>query len=67
VLVLALYTTGTEGEREKLVAVSANEEIVRAFAARVLEDHEQDEPEADPVSRELAEGRKRALRLVAGA
>jgi hypothetical protein len=58
---LALYRGETIGAA-KLVATSADPEIVRGFADRLLADPgEQDE---DAVLQELENGRRRALRLV---
>ncbi len=58
---LALYR-GETISAAKIVAVSADPELAAEFAARMLSEPE--EPEADGVLRELADGRQRALRLV---
>lgn len=57
---VALYR-GETISAAKLLAVSAEPELVRNFADRLL-----DEPEAneDPVMLELEQGRRRALQLV---
>ncbi len=60
---LCLYRGETIGTA-KVVAVSAEPELVRAFAQRMLA-AERDDREEDPALRELGEGRRRALlRLV---
>ena len=58
---LALYRGQTIGAAE-MVAVTAEPEVVRDFAARLLDRSEQ--PEPDAVLRELERGRRVALRLV---
>jgi hypothetical protein len=58
---LALYR-GDSVSAAKLVALSAEPSLVGEFAARILTEPE--EPEADPVLRELKRGRRRALELV---
>ncbi len=58
---LALYR-GDRLAAAKVVAVSADPSVVRQFAARLLSEANQQEPDA--VIRELAQGRRRALRLV---
>ncbi len=57
---LALYR-GESVSTAKLVAVTAEAEIVRGFASRLLNEPETEE---DAVSLELARGRRRALELV---
>ena len=57
---VALYRGETIGAA-KLVAVSAERELVRDFADRLLAEPEADE---DPVMLELEQGRRRALQLV---
>jgi hypothetical protein len=59
---LALYAGESIGAA-KMVAVTAEPEIVCDFAARLLGEPE---VEADPVTLELERGRRRALRLVRG-
>jgi hypothetical protein len=61
---LALYH-GDSVSGAKLLALTADPELVRDFAARLLEipDLEQD---PDPVLGELEQGRRRALQLVKG-
>ena len=58
---LALYR-GDSVSAAKLVALTAESSLVGEFAARILK--EPDEPEVDPVLRELKRGRRRALELV---
>jgi hypothetical protein len=58
---LALYRGETIGAA-KLVAATADPELVRDFADRLLTDP--DEQEQDFVLQELENGRRRALRLV---
>lgn len=48
----------------KLLALTADPQLVSDFAARMLE--ESDEREQDSVMRELERGRRRALHLVQG-
>jgi hypothetical protein len=60
---LALYR-GESVSTAKLLAVSADREVVRQFAARLLETPE--DYNSDPVIAELEDGRRRALRLVQG-
>lgn len=57
---LALYR-GNSVSAAKLVALTAEPELVRDFAARMLEGQEQ---EKDPVTLALERGRRRALELV---
>ena len=59
---LALYAGESVGGA-KLLALTAEPEIVREFAARLL-----DQPEAaeDPITLEVERGRRRALELVRG-
>ena len=57
---LALYR-GESVSSAKLLALSADGELVRDFAARLLEAPPH---ETDPVLEELEHGRRRALRLV---
>ena len=58
---LALYR-GDTANSAKLLAMSAEPDLVREFASRML--HLPDEQEADPILRPLEEGRRGALRLV---
>ncbi|CAA9269139.1 MAG: hypothetical protein AVDCRST_MAG93-2551 [uncultured Chloroflexia bacterium] len=58
---LALYR-GDSVSAAKLLALTAEPEMVRDFAARLLQQPE--EPEPDAVLQELADGRRRALQLV---
>ena len=60
---LALYH-GESVSTAKLLALSAEPELVRAFAERLLAKPSQQE--ADPVIEELENGRRRALELVKG-
>jgi hypothetical protein len=60
---LALYR-GNSVSAAKLLALSADPELVRQFAAQLLEAPQHQE--ADPVTRELENGRRRALELVKG-
>lgn len=57
---IALYR-GESVTGAKLLAVTANPEIVGDLARRLLDEHETD---ADPVTSELEQGRRRALQLV---
>ena len=57
---LALYR-GNSVSASKLLALTAAPQLVREFAARLLENPRQD---ADPILAELEHGRQRALRLV---
>lgn len=59
---LALYQGATVGEA-KMIAVTANPNVVRDFAARLLADEPTEHAE-DAVVRELEGGRRRVLRLV---
>jgi len=59
---LALYR-GESITAAKIVAVTAESELVRDFAARMLTE---DDAEPDFVLRELEDGRRRALQLVRG-
>lgn len=58
---LALYR-GDSVSAAKLLALTAEPELVRDFASRLLQTPE--EPEPDAVLRELSSGRRRALQLV---
>ena len=60
---IVLYRGNTVGTA-KLVAATADPELVCEFAERMLAEPE--EPEADTVLRELNSGRRRALRLMQG-
>ncbi len=59
---IALYRGETIGSA-KIIAVSADTDLVADFAARML--HRQEESESDPVVRILDAGRQQALRLIA--
>lgn len=58
---LALYRGETPGS-SRLLALTADPEVVREFAARLLKSGV---PDSDPVLREFESGRRRALKLVA--
>ncbi len=58
---IALYR-GETVSSAKLVAVASEPDIVRAFAARMLE--EPADPEQDPVAYEIECGKRRALKVV---
>jgi hypothetical protein len=60
---LALYR-GDSVSAARLLALSADPELVRQFAARLLEVSECQE--SDPIAKELESGRRRALELVKG-
>jgi len=60
---LVLYR-GESISAAKLLALTADPQLVSDFAARMLE--ESDEREQDSVMRELERGRRRALHLVQG-
>ncbi len=62
---LALYRGHTVADA-RLVAVSADPHVVADFAGRLLEQPLAPEDVADPVRVEIEEGRRGALRLVAG-
>lgn len=57
---MALYA-GESVNGAKLLALTADPELVRDFAARLLE---KPEAEDDPATLELERGRRRALQLV---
>lgn len=59
---LALYR-GESVSAAKLLALTVEPELVRDFAARMLQDDAEGQ-EPDSVLRELEHGRRRALRLV---
>jgi hypothetical protein len=59
---LALYR-GESVSSANLLALTADCELVRDFAARLL-DGPADEKDPDPVFEELEQGRRRALQLV---
>jgi hypothetical protein len=59
---LALYS-GESITAAKIVAVTADSQLVRDFAGRLL-NGPADETHRDPVLEELEQGRRRALRLV---
>jgi hypothetical protein len=59
---LALYR-GDSVSAAKLLALSANPQVVSDFAGRLLEETER-EPDLDPVLEELEHGRRRVLHLV---
>lgn len=58
---IALYRGETVGSA-KIIAVSADADLVADFAARML--HRQEETEGDPVIRKLDAGRQQALRMI---
>jgi hypothetical protein len=58
---VALYRGQTVGAA-KMVAISAEPDLVRDFAARMLAKPPEDEPDA--ILQELEQGRRRALELV---
>ncbi len=58
---IALYRGETIGSA-KIIAVSADADLVADFAARML--HRQEETEGDPVIHSLDAGRQQALRLI---
>ncbi len=60
---LVLYRGGSIATA-KIVAVSANPELVRDFAGRMLSQPPEPSSEEDPVLGSIEEGRRRALRLV---
>ncbi len=63
---LAIYRGATIGEA-KLISVSADPELVASVAARLLEGGSSERMESeDAVLSAVANGRRRALRLVAG-
>jgi hypothetical protein len=59
---LALYR-GDSVSAAKLLALSANPQVVRDFAGRLLEETGR-EQDPDPVLEELEHGRRRVLQLV---
>ncbi len=59
---IALYR-GETISSAKIIAVSADTDLVAEFAARML--HRPEETEVDPVVRSLDAGRQQALRLIA--
>jgi hypothetical protein len=59
---LALYH-GDSVSSAKLLALTANHDLVRDFVARLL-DKPEEECNPDPVLEELERGRRRALQLV---
>lgn len=60
---VALYRGASVGDA-RLVAVSADPEIVRDFAERLLSEEPGPAAEPDPVERALEGGRRDAIRLV---
>lgn len=60
---LALYRGATVGEA-KLVAVTADPQIVADVSSRLLQVPADPEVAADPVLRTVQQGRRRALRLI---
>jgi hypothetical protein len=58
---IALYRGETVASA-KIIAVSADTDLVADFAARML--HSQEETEGDPVVDSLDAGRRQALRLI---
>jgi len=60
---IALYRGETVGSA-KIIAVSADADLVADFAARLLQ-RQQEGVEGDPVVRRLDAGRRQALRLIA--
>lgn len=61
---IALYRGHTVGEA-RLVAVSADPQLVSDFAAQLLQQPFPAEDAGDPVRTSIEEGRRHALRLVA--
>ncbi len=61
---IALYR-GDTVTAARMVAVSADPQLVSEFAARLLTEPIEPDDAADPVRTRLEEGRRRALRLVA--
>lgn len=61
---LALYR-GDSVSAAKLIALTAEPELVRDFAGRMLLS-EPEQEEDDPVTLELSRGRRRALELIHG-
>ncbi len=59
---VALYRGETVGSA-KIIAVSADADLVADFSARML--HHQEGTEGDPVVHSLDAGRRQALRLIA--
>ena len=59
---LALYR-GDSVSSAKLLALTADHELVRDFAARLLNNRDE-EQNPDPILEELQGGRRRALQLV---
>ena len=59
---IALYRGETVASA-KIVAITADTDLVADFAARMLHHHEE-ETEGDSVVRSLDDGRKQALRLI---
>jgi hypothetical protein len=59
---IALYRGETIGSA-KIIAVSADADLVAEFAARML--HRPEETDSDPIVRILDAGRQQALRLIA--
>ncbi len=60
---VALYR-GDSVSAAKIVAVSADPEIVAEFASRLLQVPTDLEPEQDPVLKTIENGRRRALRII---
>ena len=59
---IALYR-GETINSAKIIAVSADADLVADFATRML--HRQEETESDPIVRSVDAGRQQALRLIA--
>jgi hypothetical protein len=63
---VALYRGSTVGDA-KLIAVSADRDLVSELAAKILGDGTSDEiSDGDPILDVLEDGRKHALSLIAG-
>lgn len=60
--ILTLLPSGETVASAKIIAVSADTNLVADFAARML--HSQEETEGDPVVERLDTGRRQALRLI---
>ena len=58
---VALYS-GSDLSGAKLIAITGNREAVRAVAEQAL--YEMKDPQGDPASRAMEEGRRKALKSV---